>query len=98
SYLPSCQLMRVPQTEKSSTDTKGTFVDGLLGSALDDVKRQIEAIPASTLAFSAFTLGSTLTIATGGIYRRFGRRIRSAEWVTPDILRKRRRIRGIVTG
>ena len=45
----------------------------------------------------AFFLGSATTLGASTVYRRFFKRIRSAEWITPDLLRRKRWITGIVT-
>jgi hypothetical protein len=45
----------------------------------------------------AFLLGSATTLGASTVYRRFFKRIRSAEWITPDLLKRKRWITGIVT-
>jgi hypothetical protein len=45
----------------------------------------------------AFLLGSATTLGASIVYRRFFKRIRNAEWVTPDLLKRKRWITGIVT-
>jgi hypothetical protein len=45
----------------------------------------------------AFLLGSATTLGASIVYRRFFRRIRSAEWITPDLLGRKRWITGVVT-
>lgn len=45
----------------------------------------------------AFLLGSATALGASTVYRRFFKRIRSAEWITPDLLGRKRWITGIVT-
>ena len=45
----------------------------------------------------AFVLGSATALGASTVYRRFFKRIKSAEWITPDLLRRNRWITGIVT-
>jgi endonuclease YncB( thermonuclease family) len=45
----------------------------------------------------AFLLGSATARGASAAYRRFFKRIKNAEWITPDVLRRRRWITGIVT-
>ncbi|KAI9435460.1 hypothetical protein H4582DRAFT_1969525 [Lactarius indigo] len=45
----------------------------------------------------AFLLGSATTLSTYAIYRRFFMRLVSAEWVTPNILKRRPWVTGVVT-
>jgi len=49
------------------------------------------------LALSVLALGSTSTIGTVFVYRRFFRRIRNGDWITPDVFAKKRWIKGVVT-
>ena len=45
----------------------------------------------------AFLLGSATALGASSVYRRFFRRIKNAEWITPDLLGGKRWITGIVT-
>ena len=45
----------------------------------------------------AFLLGSATALGAPTVYRRFFKRIRSAEWITPDLLKRKRWITGVVT-
>ncbi len=45
----------------------------------------------------AFLLGSATAFGAFTVYHRYFKRIRSAEWITPDMLRRKRWITGIVT-
>ncbi|KAG1816737.1 uncharacterized protein BJ212DRAFT_1480596 [Suillus subaureus] len=53
--------------------------------------------PAAYIVLSGFFLGSVSTLGVTFVYRRYFRRLRTAEWVTPDILRRKRWVRGVVT-
>ncbi|KAG1849531.1 SNase-domain-containing protein [Suillus subluteus] len=53
--------------------------------------------PAAYLVLSGFLLGSVSTLGVTFVYRRYFRRLRTAEWVTPDILQRKRWVRGVVT-
>jgi hypothetical protein len=53
--------------------------------------------PAAYLVLSSFFLGSVSTLGATFVYRRYFRRLRTAEWVTPDILQRKRWVRGVVT-
>lgn len=45
----------------------------------------------------AFLLGSATALGASSVYRRFFKRIKSAEWITPDSLKRKRWITGVVT-
>ncbi|KAG0691481.1 hypothetical protein DFH29DRAFT_986269 [Suillus ampliporus] len=45
----------------------------------------------------SFFLGSVSTLGATFVYRRYFRRLRTAEWVTPDVLERRGWVRGVVT-
>ena len=51
----------------------------------------------NTVIALAFVLGSATTLGASAVYRRFFKRIRSAEWITPDVLRRKRWVTGVVT-
>lgn len=53
--------------------------------------------PVAYLVLSGFFLGSVSTLGVTFVYRRYFRRLRTAEWVTPDVLRRKRWVRGVVT-
>ncbi|TFY56913.1 hypothetical protein EVG20_g8747 [Dentipellis fragilis] len=54
-------------------------------------------LPPEALIAVAFVLGGATAIATGTVYKRFFKRIPNSEWITPDILARRRWIKGTVT-
>jgi len=50
-----------------------------------------------TIVALAFLLGFATAFGASTVYRRFFKRIKNAEWVTPDLLARRRWITGVVT-
>ena len=46
---------------------------------------------------TAFALGSLSTVVGASVYRRYFRRIKNAEWITPDVFQKRKWVKGYVT-
>ncbi|KAI0255630.1 hypothetical protein BJV78DRAFT_689180 [Lactifluus subvellereus] len=63
-----------------------------------DAQRQPSLqLETNTLIALAFLLGSATTLGTSSIYRRFFKRIKNAEWVTPNLLKRKRWIAGVVT-
>ncbi|KAF8836238.1 staphylococcal nuclease [Paxillus ammoniavirescens] len=44
-----------------------------------------------------FALGAASGVGGATAWRRWGKRLRSSEWVTPDVLARRRWVRGVVT-
>lgn len=58
---------------------------------------QLDANAAAGIALAAFLLGSATALGASSAYRRFFKRIKNAEWITPDVLRRKRWITGIVT-
>ncbi|KAJ7650638.1 hypothetical protein FB45DRAFT_888331 [Roridomyces roridus] len=58
---------------------------------------RLRDIPAPVLTLSAFALGSVSTVSGGLLYRRYLRRIKNSDWVTPDVFAKKRWIKGRVT-
>ncbi|KAG6877419.1 hypothetical protein C0993_007662 [Termitomyces sp. T159_Od127] len=55
------------------------------------------ALRPALLVVSSIGLGIALTAASIAITNRFARRLRNSDWVTPDMFRRRRWVRGIVT-
>ncbi|KZT67893.1 SNase-domain-containing protein [Daedalea quercina L-15889] len=62
-----------------------------------DLKAKTLSLPVDILVLSAFLAGSVTTAGGIGAYRRFWRRLPTADWITPDILAKGRWIKGCVT-
>ncbi|KAJ6612271.1 SNase-domain-containing protein [Mycena sp. CBHHK59/15] len=61
------------------------------------VQSKIEAVPAPVLALSAFALGSFATAAGALTYRRYFRRLKNGDWITPDVFARKRWVKGMVT-
>jgi hypothetical protein len=55
-----------------------------------------ELTPAG-VSLATFVLGSVSGISSIFLYKRFGRRVRNSEWVTPKLLTKKRWLKGVVT-
>ncbi|KAF7330349.1 hypothetical protein MVEN_02473200 [Mycena venus] len=68
-------------------------IQGLVSRA----QAKLNAIPAPVLALSAFALGSITTVSGTLFYRRYFRRLQNGDWVTPDVLAKKRWVKGRVT-
>ena len=75
-----------PPPPNPRVDTLGSRIQG-----------KLEAIPAPTLALSAFLLGSFSTVTGVRIYTRYVRRLRNADWITPNIFAKTPWVKGRVT-
>lgn len=58
---------------------------------------ELASRPVAYLVLSGFVLGSISTLGATFVYRRYFRRLRTAEWVTPDVLQQKRWVRGVVT-
>jgi hypothetical protein len=58
---------------------------------------QFKALPPSVIVLTTFTLGSATAMSVVMIHKRFGRRIRNVDWVTPALLSRKRWIKGVVT-
>lgn len=58
---------------------------------------ELASRPVAYLVLSGFLLGSVSTLGATFVYRRYFRRLRTAEWVTPDVLQRKRWVRGVVT-
>ena len=56
----------------------------------------IPQVPQHTLALGAFAAGVTATLSTRAVYLRFFKRIPNGDWITPDVLRKRKWLKGRV--
>ena len=58
---------------------------------------KLNAIPAPVLALSAFAFGSITTVSGTLVYRRYFRRLKNGDWITPDVFAKKRWVKGKVT-
>ncbi|KAH7882694.1 SNase-domain-containing protein [Phlebopus sp. FC_14] len=68
--------------------------DNFLALDLDRLRPYVQPTPYS-LVF--FTLGAASGVGGTMVWRRWVKRIRTAEWVTPDVLARKRWVRGVVT-
>ncbi|KAI0063542.1 SNase-domain-containing protein [Artomyces pyxidatus] len=57
----------------------------------------LKALPAETLVLAAFLVGSASTLAAAAVHKRYVKRIPNSEWITPDIMGRKRWIKGVVT-
>lgn len=63
----------------------------------DEVTNRITSLPAPTLVLSAFTLGLLSAWGTSFVYKRYFRRLKNVEWITPDMFQRKRWVKGRVT-
>lgn len=61
------------------------------------LKAEFNALPPAVAALATFALGSATAMSSILVYKRFGRRIRNSEWVTPKLLTRKRWLKGVVT-
>ncbi|KAJ7678561.1 hypothetical protein B0H17DRAFT_1078740 [Mycena rosella] len=61
------------------------------------VQPKLNAIPAPVLALSAFALGSLTTVSGTLVYRRYFRRLKNGDWVTPNVFTRKGWVKGRVT-
>ena len=78
-------------------DSTSTSQPNHFTAFLADAHTQFKALPLSVVVLATFTLGSATTMSAAMIYKRFGRRIRNVDWVTPTLLNRKRWIKGVVT-
>jgi hypothetical protein len=64
---------------------------------VERLKDQAALIPPPALVLSIFALGSASTMIAAFVYRRFFRRLRTGDWITPDVFSKKKWIKGVVT-
>ncbi|CDO69941.1 hypothetical protein BN946_scf184836.g15 [Trametes cinnabarina] len=90
-----------PRSSKPDKPTKSHDDLQKLTQRADDLVSTLDAraanLPPHLLIFTAFTLGGVTALAANFVYIRYIKRIPNAEWVTPDMLLKRRWIKGYVT-
>ncbi|KAF9560333.1 SNase-domain-containing protein [Agrocybe pediades] len=61
------------------------------------LREQYDALPPSVAALVFFSLGSVSALSAALVYRRYGRRVRNSDWVTPRLLTRKRWLKGVVT-
>ncbi|KAG0693879.1 hypothetical protein DFH29DRAFT_370226 [Suillus ampliporus] len=85
--------------QAQTASTKGTLQDHAanIKTRLRAKAYELGSPPTAYLIVSGFFLGSVSTLGATFVYRRYFRRLRTAEWVTPDVLERRGWVRGVVT-
>ena len=78
-------------------DSTSTSQPNNFTAFLNDARTQFKDLPPSVVVLATFTLGSATAMSVAMIYKRFGRRIRNVDWVTPTLLNRKRWIKGVVT-
>ncbi|KAH9837669.1 SNase-domain-containing protein [Rhodofomes roseus] len=92
-----------PQQTAPSPDkrrTKLVEIDSKLddtAALIRELKAKTLSLPVDVLLLAAFLAGSASAAGTIGVYRRYWRRLPTADWITPEILVKGRWIKGYVT-
>ncbi|KAH8822772.1 hypothetical protein DL96DRAFT_312732 [Flagelloscypha sp. PMI_526] len=66
-------------------------------SFLEQLKTRVNELPPGLFALSAAAAGSTATLGSYGLYRRFFRRIQNSDWILPQHLNAKRWLKGQVT-
>lgn len=82
----------LPWRKQDSTTSQSNFT-----AFITDAHTQFKALPPLVVVLTTFTLGSATAMSAAMIYKRFGRRIRNVDWVTPTLLNRKRWIKGVVT-
>jgi len=78
-------------SNSSDPPAKPPIVTNVLGRTFRfDTSQQV-------FALSCFALGAGSAMGGAFVYRRFFRRLRSSGWVTPDVLKRKQWVRGVVT-
>ncbi|KAF8809817.1 staphylococcal nuclease [Phlegmacium glaucopus] len=85
------------EKQDSETTSKPTSSQNHVAAFLTDTQNQFQALPPPVAVLITFTLGSATAMSAVVIYKRYGRRIRNVDWVTPALLRRKRWIKGVVT-
>lgn len=83
--------------EKKYGRKEASNEDNVLEITMANLDKTLSPFPPSLLVLSALLIGSSTTVAATVLYRRFARRIPNGEWVTPDVLSRKRWIKGYVT-
>jgi hypothetical protein len=61
------------------------------------VQDELRRLPPGVVAVTCFALGSLTTVGVTLVYKRYGRRLQNSDWITPDILARKKWIKGVVT-
>ncbi|KAH9919059.1 uncharacterized protein B0H18DRAFT_1029617 [Fomitopsis serialis] len=91
--------VRQEAPSRNKPETKPPEIDNLddVAAVIRELKARTLSLPVDILLLSAFVAGSATAAGSIGIYRRYWRRLPSADWITPDILAKGRWVKGYVT-
>ena len=68
-----------------------------IDDAFAQLVAQFEELPTPVAAGIIFGLGSVATVSTVLIHKRYARRVRNSDWVTPTLLTRKRWLKGVVT-
>ncbi|PBK96916.1 nuclease [Armillaria gallica] len=71
--------------------------DGVTKLFNDFKATYIDQYPTEILVFSAFAVGGVTTFGGRRVYTRYFRRIQNGDWVTPDMIARKRWVKGVVT-
>ncbi|KAI0669021.1 SNase-domain-containing protein [Trametes maxima] len=91
-----------PQTNTNApSSTSNVAVDADIvrdaGELVTSIETRVASLPPHLLIISTFLVGGATALGGYRVYARHFRRIRNGEWVTPEMLKKRRRVKGYVT-
>lgn len=95
-----------PNKSNNTTDeNRATPVESVLKEpprettgGLERIQAQLDSMRLTSLSdLATFSFGGVGVLSVIFLYTRFGKRIRNADWITPDLFAKKRWIRGIVT-
>ncbi|KAK0483683.1 hypothetical protein IW261DRAFT_1464535 [Armillaria novae-zelandiae] len=71
--------------------------DGVTKLFNDFKATYIDQYPTEVLVCSAFAIGAVTTFGGRRVYTRYFRRIQNGDWVTPDMIARKRWVKGVVT-
>lgn len=66
-------------------------------AATSELGTRFTSLPLHLIALCAFSLGSVSSLSALYVYKKLVKRIPNADWVTPDMLAKKRWVKGYVT-
>ncbi|OJA14090.1 hypothetical protein AZE42_07936 [Rhizopogon vesiculosus] len=90
-------LMTTAQAQAASTNDNLQDHTASIKDRLRTKAYQLASSPTLYLVLSGFVLGSASTLGATFVYKRCFRRLRTVEWVTPDVLARRKWVKGVVT-
>jgi len=86
----------IPWPSRAKHESKTSVIQEV-DTTVNKQRTEFDSIPPAGTIFAIFALGSVATISSVLLYKRFGRRIRNSEWVTPKLLTRKRWLKGVVT-